>query len=166
MAGGVGSPISSFALDSWLKKQISIKDEERREMGRPKKCRWVEVEPGVTFFKPRGIPLRGLEQTVITVDELEAMRLADFLELTQEEVAQKMKVSRPTVTRMLARARRAVAEALVHGKAIRIEGGDYQLGREKVQCAGCGQWEPPLEGGPTPEFCANCREPWHDPNKM
>ncbi len=57
-------------------------------MGRPKKCRWVEIEPGVTFFKPRGIPLRSLQQIVITVDELEAMRLADFLEMTQEEVAQ------------------------------------------------------------------------------
>lgn len=105
-------------------------------MGRPKKCRWVETEPGVTFFKPRGIPLRSLEQTVITVDELEAMRLADFLEMTQEEVAQKMQVSRPTVTRMLARAHRAVAEALVNGKAICIEGGDYRLGQ---QCGACGQ---------------------------
>jgi predicted DNA-binding protein (UPF0251 family) len=105
-------------------------------MGRPKKCRWVETEPGVTFFKPRGIPLRSLEQMVITVDELEAMRLADFLEMTQEEVAQKMQVSRPTVTRMLARAHRAVAEALVTGKAICIEGGDYRLGQ---QCGSCGQ---------------------------
>src|SRR4030042_6585236 len=92
-------------------------------MGRPKKCRLVETEPGVTFFKPRGIPLRSLEQTVITVDELEAMRLADFLEMTQEEVARKMQVSRPTVTRMLARAHRIVAGAPVHGKAICIGGG-------------------------------------------
>ncbi len=106
-------------------------------MGRPKKCRWVETEPGVTFFKPRGIPLRSLQQIVITVDELEAMRLADFLEMTQEEVAQKMQVSRPTVTRMLSRAHRAVAEALVHGKAICIQGGDYRVGQ---QCQDCGQW--------------------------
>ena len=98
-------------------------------MGRPKKCRWVETEPGVTFFKPRGIPLRSLQQIVITVDELEAMRLADFLEMTQEEVAQQMQVSRPTVTRMLSRAHRAVAEALVHGKAICIQGGDYRVGQ-------------------------------------
>ena len=106
-------------------------------MGRPKKCRWVETEPGVTFFKPRGIPLRALQQIVITVDELEAMRLADFLEMTQEEVAQKMQVSRPTVTRMLSRAHRAVAEALVQGKAICIQGGDYRVGQ---QCQLCGQW--------------------------
>jgi predicted DNA-binding protein (UPF0251 family) len=122
-------------------------------MGRPKKCRWVETEPGVTFFKPRGIPLRSLEQTVITVDELEAMRLADFLEMTQEEVAQKMQVSRPTVTRMLARVHRAVADALVHGKAICIEGGDYRLGQ---QCDACGQWSE-TQGDPASVGCCSCQ---------
>jgi len=122
-------------------------------MGRPKKCRWVETEPGVTFFKPRGIPLKSLEQTVITVDELEAMRLADFLEMTQEEVARKMQVSRPTVTRMLARARRTVADALVHGKAICIGGGDYRLGQ---QCNSCGQWVE-TAGSTTPPECCSCQ---------
>lgn len=133
-------------------------------MGRPRKCRWVEVEPGVTFFKPQGIPLRVLEHTVITVDELEALRLADFLELTQEEVAQKMQVSRPTVTRMLARAHRAVAEALVHGKAICIRGGDYRLGTQD-RCRTCGQpWD--VQGWDTPlEVCANCQEQEGDPEK-
>jgi uncharacterized protein len=119
-------------------------------MGRPKKCRWVETEPGVTFFKPRGIPCRSLQQVVITVDELEAMRLADFLEMTQEEVAQRMQVSRPTVTRMLSRAHRVVAEALVHGKAICIEGGDYRIGQ---QCQACGHWSVPGEAGPGVEGC-------------
>ncbi len=133
-------------------------------MGRPRKCRWVEVEPGVTFFKPQGIPLRGLEHTVITVDELEALRLADYLELTQEEVAQKMQVSRPTVTRMLARARKVVADALVHGKAIRIEGGDYHLSRQRVRCTACGHWQHLLEGEATPKVCASCQDPWHDPD--
>lgn len=123
-------------------------------MGRPKKCRWVETEPGVTFFKPRGIPLRSLQQIVITVDELEAMRLADFLEMTQEEVAQKMQVSRPTVTRMLSRAHRAVAEALVHGKAICIQGGDYRVGQ---QCQFCGQWSVLGDEGSASGGCS-CRE--------
>jgi len=123
-------------------------------MGRPKKCRWVETEPGVTFFKPRGIPLRSLQQIVITVDELEAMRLADYLEMTQEEVAQRMQVSRPTVTRMLSRAHRAVAEALVHGKAICIQGGDYRVGQ---QCQSCGQWSVLGEEGEAAEGCA-CRD--------
>jgi uncharacterized protein len=123
-------------------------------MGRPKKCRWVETEPGVTFFKPRGIPLRALEQCVITVDELEAMRLADYLEMTQEEVAQKMQVSRPTVTRMLARAHRILAEALVQGKAICIEGGDYRLGQ---QCQSCGQWAEREGGTPGSECCCQAQ---------
>jgi predicted DNA-binding protein (UPF0251 family) len=121
----------------------------------------VETEPGVTFFKPRGIPLRSLEQTVITVDELEAMRLADFLEMTQEEVAQKMQVSRPTVTRMLARARRTVADALVHGKAICIKGGDYRLGQ---QCNSCGQWSE-TTGSTAPPECCYCQAQAGDRDK-
>ena len=127
-------------------------------MGRPKKCRWVETEPGVTFFKPRGIPLRSLQQVVITVDELEAMRLADFLEMTQEEVAQRLQVSRPTVTRMLSRAHRAVAEALVHGKAICIQGGDYRVGQP---CQQCGQWSGLESGDPAAEGCT-CQGPEDD----
>jgi uncharacterized protein len=124
-------------------------------MGRPKKCRWVETEPGVTFFKPRGIPLRSLQQIVITVDELEAMRLADFLEMTQEEVAQRLQVSRPTVTRMLSRAHQAVADALVHGKAICIQGGDYRVGQP---CPHCGQWSGVEPEEPAAEGCI-CQGP-------
>lgn len=106
-------------------------------MPRPRKCRWVEFEPGVTFFKPQGIPVRALEQVVLSVDELEAMRLADLLGLSQEEVAREMKVSRPTVTRMLARAHRIVADALVNGKAIKIAGGDYLVAKREFVCQDC-----------------------------
>jgi len=98
----------------------------------------VEREPGVTFFKPQGIPLRILEHAVITVDELEALRLADFLGMSHEEAAKQLKVSRPTVTRMLARAHRTVADALVNGKAIRIEGGEYILEGIDCLCPKCG----------------------------
>jgi predicted DNA-binding protein (UPF0251 family) len=138
------------------------------KMGRPRKCRWVEIVPEVTFFKPRGIPLRALEMTVITVDELEAMRLADHLELTQSQVAAKMQVSRPTVTRMLARARKAVADALVNGKAILIEGGDYRLGQQEIRCRACGQpWaarEGEAEEAPA-EVCSLCQNPLGSPEK-
>jgi predicted DNA-binding protein (UPF0251 family) len=106
-------------------------------MPRPRKCRWIERVPGITYFKPQGIPLKVLEQTVITVDELEAVRLADYLGLSHEEAARQMQVSRPTVTRMLARARRNIAEALVNGKAIRIEGGDYRLPDDQEGCPHC-----------------------------
>jgi predicted DNA-binding protein (UPF0251 family) len=91
-----------------------------------------------------------MQQIVITVDELEAMRLADFLEMTQEEVAQRLQVSRPTVTRMLSRAHRAVADALVHGKAICIQGGDYRVGQP---CQSCGQWSGLESGDPAAGVC-------------
>jgi predicted DNA-binding protein (UPF0251 family) len=114
------------------------------------------MEPGVTFFKPQGIPLRVLEQAVITVDELEALRLSDLQGLTQEEVAQQMQVSRPTVTRMLARAHQAVADALVNGKAIRIEGGDYTLGRQSYRCPACGLALAPAGGEELGQGCSKC----------
>jgi predicted DNA-binding protein (UPF0251 family) len=125
-------------------------------MARPRKSRAVEMEPGVTFFKPQGIPLRVLEQVVITVDELEALRLSDLQGLTQEEVAQQMQVSRPTVTRMLARAHQAVADALVNGKAIRIEGGDYTLGRRSYRCPACGLDLAPAGGKEMGQVCCQC----------
>ncbi len=125
-------------------------------MSRPRKCRWVEREPGVTYFKPQGVPLKNLEQVVITVDELEALRLSDFLDQSHEATAQQMKVSRPTVTRMLAKAHKAIADALVHGKAIRIEGGDYILENCHTCCPRCGA---PLEKKtevPEAENCHKC----------
>lgn len=125
-------------------------------MPRPKKCRFVEREPGVTFFKPQGIPLRILEHSLITVDELEALRLADYLGMSHEEAAKQLKVSRPTVTRMLARAHQAIAGALVNGKAIRIEGGDYILEGFECHCPKCGaQWSVPSSGENT-KLCDKC----------
>ena len=132
-------------------------------MARPKKCRWVTMEPGVTFFKPQGIPLRSVEHTVITIDEMEAMRLSDYLGLSQEEVAKTMQVSRPTVTRILARAHRAVADALAHGKAIRIEGGDYHLVGQFLQCRSCGHRESVPVGEDAPESCSKCQSRDIDP---
>ena len=128
-------------------------------MPRPKKCRLVKKEPGVTFFKPQGIPLRILEHAVITVDELEALRLSDFLGMSHEETAKELKVSRPTVTRMLARAHQALADALVNGKAIRIEGGDYILeGYDECQCPKCGaHWSAPANGSHK-QVCGKCSD--------
>ena len=128
-------------------------------MPRPKKCRLVKKEPGVTFFKPQGIPLRILEHAVITVDELEALRLSDFLGMSHEETAKELKVSRPTVTRMLARAHQALADALVNGKAIRIEGGDYILeGYDECQCPKCGaHWSAPASGSHK-QVCGKCSD--------
>lgn len=96
-------------------------------MPRPKCTREIEEPPEATWFKPTGIPMKDLEEVVLTLDEIEAIRLADAEGLYQEQVAEQMKVSRPTVGRILASARQKIAEALVQGKAIRMEGGAIQI---------------------------------------
>lgn len=100
--------------------------------------------------------MKTLEHVQITVDELEALRLSDFEGLSHEVVAQQMKVSRPTVTRMLAKAHQAVADALVHGKAIRIEGGDYCLEGIDLCCPRCGQRWSNQEKPESPALCSRC----------
>jgi predicted DNA-binding protein (UPF0251 family)/predicted Fe-Mo cluster-binding NifX family protein len=107
-------------------------------MSRPFKCRRVEYLPDVNYFKPAGIPLRDLEEVCMSVEEAEALRLKDLEGLEQEQGAEKMNVSRPTFQRVLASARQKVADALLNGKAIRIEGGNFQamtvtLGSHKEQ---------------------------------
>ena len=96
-------------------------------MPRPKHCRYVSSAPSVNYFKPCGIPLRELEEVTLSVDELEALRLADKEGLTAIDAAQHMLVSRHTFGRTLAVARRKVATALSQGQALRIEGGSYAV---------------------------------------
>lgn len=96
-------------------------------MPRPKCTREIAAAPETTWFKPIGIPMSKLEEVVLTLDEIEAVRLADAEGLYQEQVAEQMKVSRPTVGRILASARKKIAEALVQGKAIRLEGGSVNI---------------------------------------
>jgi predicted DNA-binding protein (UPF0251 family)/predicted Fe-Mo cluster-binding NifX family protein len=96
-------------------------------MTRPKKCRRIASIPGITYFKPAGIPLRFLEEVQLTLEEAEAIRLKDIEELEQEQCATQMNVSRPTFQRILSSARKKTADALLNGKAIRIEGGNYEI---------------------------------------
>ena len=125
-------------------------------MPRPIKCRRVGFEPGVTYYKPRGIPLRELDEVELGVDELEALRLADTLGLSQEDGAAKMGISRATFGRILESAHRAVAEALVQGKAIRIQGGVVVMETRKFTCSACGhEWQVPFGTG-RPRACPQC----------
>jgi predicted DNA-binding protein (UPF0251 family) len=101
----------------------------RRAMARPCCPRRVGRLPDVVFFKPAGIPMRELEERVLTLDELEAMRLADCERLAQVECAKRMAISRQTFGRILARARRTVAACLTSGQALRIEGGVVSIER-------------------------------------
>ena len=92
-------------------------------MPRPVQSRKIEFAPRVTFFKPAGVPRVDLEETALTLDELEALRLADLHGLYQEQAAPKMGISRSAFARILEAARKKVADALVHGKCLRLEGG-------------------------------------------
>jgi len=95
-------------------------------MVRPRLCRRVNLEPNVTYFKPRGIPLCELEEVILHVDEFEAVRLKDLEGLEQEECAKKMNISQPTFHRLVLSARKKISDAIVNGKAIKIEGGNFK----------------------------------------
>lgn len=127
-------------------------------MARPKKSRWVCCEPSVTYFKPRGIPLTELERVSLAVDEFEALRLKDLEGQRQEEAAVTMNVSQPTFHRILQSAHNKIADALVNGKAIRIEGGDYLVreGGRLFKCHDCqNEWQEPYGTG-RPARCPKC----------
>jgi predicted DNA-binding protein (UPF0251 family) len=90
-------------------------------MGRPKKYRCIGCRPDATYFKPRAVPLTELEEVEVSMDEIEALRLADYEGLYHEDAAGRMEISRQTFGRILDGARRKVAECLLKGKALRIE---------------------------------------------
>jgi len=90
-------------------------------MPRPRCPRQVAFSPPVAYFKPAGVPLRDLEELVLRPDELESLRLADLEGLYQEEAAERMGISRPTFARLVETARHKVVDALVNGRAIRLE---------------------------------------------
>lgn len=92
-------------------------------MVRPQIKRCVSGRPAISHFKPQGVPLRDLEEETVTLDGLEALRLADVEGLYHDAAAERMGVSRPTFGRILAQARSAAARAITQGKALKIEGG-------------------------------------------
>ena len=112
-------------------------------MTRPKTPRSVESTPKVSWFKPAGVKLIDLDEVVLTLDEVEALRLADLQGEYQELVAEKMNVSRQTVGRILTSAHKKIAEALVTGKAIRLEGGQVECQGDGYCCDKCysSSWE-------------------------
>lgn len=129
-------------------------------MARPPKWRRVEFLPDITYFKPIGVSLKFLDEVILNVEELEAIRLKDVEGLEQEECAQHMEISRPTFVRVLNSARSKVAEALIQGKAIRIEGGNYEFSGD-LRCLSCGDiWEETMTGiGKEVLKCPRCKSP-------
>jgi uncharacterized protein len=90
-------------------------------MSRPKKCRFINCSPNASYFKPKGIPLINLEEVLLSLDEFEAIRLADHKGLYHEKAAEEMNISRATFGRILDIARGKVADAIINGKALKIE---------------------------------------------
>ncbi len=87
---------------------------------RPVKKRLIQIDPKATYFKPRAVPLFELEEVILERYEIETLRLCDLKDQCQTEAAKKMGVSQSTLQRNLCIARRKIADALIHGKAIRI----------------------------------------------
>lgn len=129
-------------------------------MVRPQKNRIVAFNPDVSYFKPRGIPMIDLSEVHLTVDEHESIRLADLLGMSHEEAGKRMGVSRATFGRIVQRARKAVADALINGKAIKIEGGNYSIISDKriFKCINCDKkWEEHFGTG-RPQNCPDCKD--------
>jgi predicted DNA-binding protein (UPF0251 family) len=130
-------------------------------MGRPPRHRRVGFIPQITYFKPAGIPLRTLEEVCLSVEEAEAIRLKDLEGLGQEECAGKMNISRTTFQRLLGSARQKVAHALLNGKAIRIEGGNFEVAMRRFRCGNGHEWDVPFEvlTGEPLQACPTCSNP-------
>ena len=125
-------------------------------MPRPQKCRRVAYLPEVTYFKPAGIPLRALEEVVLSVEEVEALRLKDIEGLEQGEGAEKMNISRPTFQRVLTSARQKIADAILNGKAVNIKGGNFEMAFHRYRCRRGHEWDLATPAVVAPEYCPTC----------
>jgi predicted DNA-binding protein (UPF0251 family) len=126
-------------------------------VSRPPCPRRVKALPRCSYFKPAGVPVSHLEQVTLTLDEFEALRLADLEGLYQDRAAALMGISRATFARIVEAGRHKVAQALVHGRALRITGGPVALrGWRRFRCESCRhEWSLPFGTG-RPPACPSC----------
>jgi len=158
-------------------------------MVRPRRTRRIFFQPNATYFKPAGIPMMHLDETVISFDELEAIRLIDSERMEQNKAGKKMKISQSTLSRLLREGRKKLADAIINGQAIKIQGGNFKMvqprgrglgtGRGKglggggrmggplaagpggiCKCPKCGHEEPQIRGQPCMnKKCPKCQSP-------
>ena len=108
-------------------------------MSRPKNNRIVHEPPIFTDFKPIGVRGVSLEQVIMSLDEYEAFRLADHMGLSHEEAAEEMEISRPTFSRLIEKARTKIADFIITGKILNIDGGNVHFRNNIIKCQSCGQ---------------------------
>ena len=126
-------------------------------MPRPVKYRYVEFIPEITLFQPVGMLPASYGEVVVSIEEAEAIRLKDLEGLDRGEGAQRMHVSRATFQRILDSARGKMAEALIRGKAIRVEGGNFELAIRRFRCFDNGhEWDVPFEAAVPCDLCPTC----------
>ncbi|MBD3179340.1 MAG: DUF134 domain-containing protein [Candidatus Latescibacteria bacterium] len=124
-------------------------------MPRRKKYRTIANPPIYERFKPVGVRARGLVRTEITLDEYEAIRLADGAGLSHAAAARKMEISRSTFTRLIARARGKVADFLINGRLLCVAGGCVHFRRNIIRCLDCG-FDLVIDIGESPAECPGC----------
>ncbi len=124
-------------------------------MVRPRRIRRIFFQPDVTYFKPAGISMAHLKETVLSFDELEAIRLIDSEGMEQSKAGKKMKISQSTLSRILTSARKKISDAIINGNAIKIQGGDFAMVRPRgmgmrrmAGAGGRGRMGGPLAAGP------------------
>ncbi len=124
-------------------------------MARPVKLRRISFVPENRYFMPNGKKECELEEVVLKLEEVEAMRLKDLENLSQEECAERMHVSRQTFQIIIDGARKKVTQALTMGKAINIQGGNYTFNICKYKCVECGkEFDKPFEK--SHHICPDC----------
>ncbi len=94
------------------------------QKGRPRKKKIIHEQPRIDLFNPGGRPGRP-EEVIVAIEEYEAIRLHDYLGMSQKTAAQMMGISQQSFSRIVREARKKVADAIVNAKIIRIEGGDF-----------------------------------------
>jgi len=114
-------------------------------MGRRPLYRRVNYLPRTAYFKPVGIRLAQLQETRLSIEEIEAMRLKDVEGLEQEECAKKMHISRSTFAGELNSGRQKIADALIHGKAIKIQGNKFEIAKRRFRYVDGHEREIPFE---------------------
>ncbi|MCD4664804.1 MAG: DUF134 domain-containing protein [Bacteroidales bacterium] len=107
-------------------------------MPRPKNERIVQTPPIFREFKPLGISARLLNKTSLSLDEYEAFRLADNVSLSHAEAAEEMEISRSTFTPLIEQARKKVADLIINGSLLQIEGGNVHFRKNIIKCLNCG----------------------------